>query len=609
MVWQASVAKVAAFLSCAVAGIVAFVSLAITKDPKGPDAGEIEGASPAAVWIVRFASGMLLLVIAGLFYEREALGEKLPKIPQEGMKRNVPFIIPVLLLIVIPVVHLVFALSVIALGVWFILTRLQTTVARLRAVALYDGLILIGLSLVLLRAGPSDQYRVSQVIVSLYAFAGGLLPGLAIACTFGYSPGLTRFTRLCFVLAAMHAVAVVLQAIGDFVYQVIDGLEPVYTRDQCFPALDSLLGVIMESTAGALVASSASKIGSGPLPGCPAEAWSGIPCDPIKWYVVLVAALAGSWLALVVATGTFWEQPVRVAPGDDALAQRRRVRRRSCAKGAVAVALFLYLAGVVIPFHWVFWLCPDEGYGRPVLEAPETTRWFNSTTSTTITDTSTTTTTTTTTITTTTTDTTTSQTTTSTTTKTTTSTTLVSSTSTTSTPDVWEIGTTVPTENETTTPNATNATFIAGPTCDERLPLVVDPFAPAPSRLGCRCVEPEQVRFWAWTQIPTEQIASTWCDLGNIGPVLVFLFVYCIHGYTWSLAGEVLAKYEIKEREVTFKKHQEKIRKKAMSQGMTMDAATKAAQAESTIVLWKVSPHEELPKHVAELRKERMFNV
>lgn len=107
--------------------------------------------------------------------------------------------------------------------------------------------------------------------------------------------------------------------------------------------------------------------------------------------------------------------------------------------------------------------------------------------------------------------------------------------------------------------------------------------------------------------MPAEQLASTWCDLGNAASILCFSFVLCIHLYVWSLAGEQLAKYEIKEREIAFKQKQHKLRKKALKQGVSVDDLAKAEKAKAQIVLWHESKRDPLPKPVAELGQDRLF--
>mmetsp|Transcript_146648 Transcript_146648/g.470565 ORF Transcript_146648/g.470565 Transcript_146648/m.470565 type:complete len:597 (+) Transcript_146648:182-1972(+) len=596
MVWQANVAKFVAVITCLVAGVVALSSLAITRDPRGPETGDQTGVSWTAVWIVRLTAGVLMVVVAGIFYERQALSEKLPKFPRAGRKRDLPLLLVLILPLIVPVVHLGYQMTVVVLLLWLLLTRLAKPLSKLRGVAALDGVVCVVLSLVMLRAGPTSDYGPARILVACYAGAvGALFPGITIVASLVYAPKLARLACWSYALAALHAATVIIQAVGNYVYQVLDDQSPVYSNEQCFPAWDSVLGVFMNASSKAIRGIKRSDGMGTSLPPCAVEetlfGYVGPPCDPIKWYVVLISFLLGLWLAAAVTLQTFWKQPVRVAPSEDEDTRARKVKKVANAKKAAAGALVVLLIGILIPGYYTFWLCPDEGNVRsmPAVEVvlPNTSTTTNTTTTISSTTTSS-----------------------SSSTWTSTASSTVSTTTTDTTTYTGSTMSATFVSNSTNDTNGTNDTIAEAPMCDDKLPSV-DMSGPAPApppRSGCRCGESPAHPFWAWMAVPAEQLASTWCDIGNAAPVIIFIFLYGMHCYVCSMMYEQLSLYTIKEREIAFHKKMTKLRVKAFKKGVSIEQLTKESK-NNNIQWWKESERDDSPKPVAELGEERLFNV
>eukprot|EP00929_Paragymnodinium_shiwhaense_P014880 TRINITY_DN122860_c0_g1_i1.p1 TRINITY_DN122860_c0_g1~~TRINITY_DN122860_c0_g1_i1.p1 ORF type:complete len:677 (-),score=139.04 TRINITY_DN122860_c0_g1_i1:165-2195(-) len=111
---------------------------------------------------------------------------------------------------------------------------------------------------------------------------------------------------------------------------------------------------------------------------------------------------------------------------------------------------------------------------------------------------------------------------------------------------------------------------------------------------------------WAWVAVPTVQIQATWCELGALAPALFGLLLYITRSYACSLVGEVS---EQLNAELSEQRKMEKIKRLKAEGKDIMDVRVKKTREREALVLVRMSPVEPLPDATGAARAGRVFSV
>mmetsp|Transcript_20199 Transcript_20199/g.47818 ORF Transcript_20199/g.47818 Transcript_20199/m.47818 type:complete len:706 (+) Transcript_20199:73-2190(+) len=370
--WQKSFLRVTAGLT-AVGIFVIFIGVAVTySQPAGPDAESPSTLSIAAIPMVMLAVSALLVLYLGLLVERETVLEKLPKFTPCRMTTVV-----VLLVLLCPVRHLVFALLLIICGVGLVVSFLDSfdlgTSARLIVAAAGDGILCIVQGEVLREAGAAGDVLAAQFGLFLLAgVGGGFLPGLAFVAARRKFPTICRNAAIGYAAMAVHSAVLLMQAIGTEMRFFLDGGGYLFDSPQClYSTIDSPLSLVLNFLQS-LATADEYQGPSGPAAPCPEDAEfvssdpSIVPliqmrsCTEMPLIALLFFLLLGAFGAGLVHIGTMASTPSsrRVVP--QGLSDTKR--RRGLAAGAfISIGLVLVIVLGVLGLE-----CPYEA-PRPVM--------------------------------------------------------------------------------------------------------------------------------------------------------------------------------------------------------------------------------------------------
>jgi len=376
--WQKSFLRVTAGLT-AVGIFVIFIGVAVTySQPAGPDAESPSTLSIAAIPMVMLAVSALLVLYLGLLVERETVLEKLPKFTPCRMTTVV-----VLLVLLCPVRHLVFALLLIICGVGLVVSILDSfdlgTSARLIVAAAGDGILCIVQGEVLREAGAAGDVLAAQFGLFLLAgVGGGFLPGLAFVAARRKFPTICRNAAIGYAAMAVHSAVLLMQAIGTEMRFFLDGGGYLFDSPQClYSTIDSPLSLVLNFLQSFATADEYQGP-SGPAAPCPEDAEfvssdpSIVPliqmrsCTEMPLIALLFFLLLGAFGAGVVHIGTMASTPSsrRVVP--QGLSDTKR--RRGLAAGAfISIGLVLVIVLGVLGLE-----CPYEA-PRPVMPEEDNT--------------------------------------------------------------------------------------------------------------------------------------------------------------------------------------------------------------------------------------------
>lgn len=376
--WQKSFLRVTAGLT-AVGIFVIFIGVAVTySQPAGPDAESPSTLSIAAIPMVMLAVSALLVLYLGLLVERETVLEKLPKFTPCRMTTVV-----VLLVLLCPVRHLVFALLLIICGVGLVVSILDSfdlgTSARLIVAAAGDGILCIVQGEVLREAGAAGDVLAAQFGLFLLAgVGGGFLPGLAFVAARRKFPTICRNAAIGYAAMAVHSAVLLMQAIGTEMRFFLDGGGYLFDSPQClYSTIDSPLSLVLNFLQSFATADEYQGP-SGPAAPCPEDAEfvssdpSIVPliqmrsCTEMPLIALLFFLLLGAFGAGLVHIGTMASTPSsrRVVP--QGLSDTKR--RRGLAAGAfISIGLVLVIVLGVLGLE-----CPYEA-PRPVMPEEDNT--------------------------------------------------------------------------------------------------------------------------------------------------------------------------------------------------------------------------------------------
>ncbi|CAE7328527.1 MST4 [Symbiodinium sp. CCMP2456] len=270
--WQKSFLRVTAGLT-AVGIFVIFIGVAVTySQPAGPDAESPSTLSIAAIPMVMLAISALLVLYLGVLVERETVLEKLPKFTPCRMT-----IVVVLLVLLCPVRHLVFALLLIICGMGLVVSILDSfdlgTSARLVVAAAGDGILCIVQGEVLREAGAAGDVLAAQFGLFLLAgVGGGFLPGLAFVAARRKFPKVCRNAAIGYAAMAVHSAVLLMQAIGTEMRFFLDGGGYIFDSPQClYSTIDSPLSLVLNFLQSFATADEYQGP-SGPAAPCPEDA-------------------------------------------------------------------------------------------------------------------------------------------------------------------------------------------------------------------------------------------------------------------------------------------------------------------------------------------------
>lgn len=596
LTWQGTLVKVVAAITCVGIIVIAAVVAVTTASQLGyqsGDAGNVPVVNYAAVWLVRIAVAAVLVLFALLLMERmekETFSARGPTCgwiqmccaPGEAHSRSAAakpaalwFCVVLALVLCVPLSHLAFAMIVLAVILAIILARRPEPMLKLRGVAVFDALLCLFTSLLMMRVGPTGDYGMARALIAIYAGLGGaLLPGLAWLISLVFAPRLAWISWALYVLAGLHAGSIVMEAVGNLVQEALDGVGDVFTLDHCFTVLQSPIEAFLHVLATIPARHQYSGGVSMPCTQNTAPLNVAGTCDRIGFEVVALCFAAGLWAAIVVAFQVCWMVPKRVGPAIAEDVAARSILSRKFSSAGIGViprcqarglcAVVLVILGVIFAGlgYLVLWRCPSGSAPAVVastsLDQVRVARNQTSTTQAgfivalTFTRTS-------------------------------------SST-----------GTRTATSTATTTTNET----VEHPCGDQDLPLAA---VQVPPRAGCRCSEPGSRGILAWTAVPNEQLASTWCDLGQWASVCVGFFLFCCHAINASLVFAKARSYSDTQRQRNHARRVAEVRQKLRLNKGSFDATAK--KDEVGLVLWKEAPKDPLPQPVAEIGDTRIFNV
>lgn len=448
---------------------------------------------------------------------------------------------------------------------------------KLRGVAVFDAALCIVFSFLMVNVGPTTDYGTARSLVAIYAGIGGaLVPGCAILISFTHTPRLAWCVVYAYVLLCLHAGAFLMQALGNALYESIGDNSGAYggSNSTCLPKLDSPMGMLL----GALATIPQGDPFTGdatlafPCMVIHPEPWYGPGCSRIGLNVVGLAFAMGLWTTSALTFRICWKVKARVQPeevpaGRSGSKGTRRKRKRSRARRLCLATLVMSGAALVVLAYLVFWACPaDEPYlTAPVNISSSTT---NTTTTTVLTTSSTT---------------------------TTTTTTTTSSN---------ESNVSFNESNVTNATNETNGSHFVESCAEDMPPLVLPWTGPPPPLPGCRCGDAGARSYWAWTAVPAEQIARTFCGFGDWASAAFGFFMYCCHSFACSLTFLQARLYSDREMDKVHAQKLAKIRLKARTQGRIEE------EKEDKIVLWQEAERDAYPTPEFEVGSgERYFNV
>jgi len=376
--WQKSFLRGTAGLT-AVGIFVIFIGVAVTySQPAGPDAESPSTLSIAAIPMVMLAISALLVLYLGVLVERETVLEKLPKFTPCRMTTVV-----VLLVLLCPVRHLVFALLLIICGTGLVVSILDSfefgTSARLVVAAAGDGILCLVQGEVLREAGAAGDVLAAHFGLFLLAgLGGGFLPGLAFMAARRKFPKVSRYAAIGYAAMAVHSAVLLMQAIGTEMRFFLDGGGYIFDSPQClYSTIDSPLSLVLNFLQSFATADEYQGP-AGPAAPCPEDAEfvssdpSIVPlvqirsCTEMPLIALFFFLLLGAFGAGLVHIGTVASTPNtrRVVPQGISDSKRRR---------GLAAGAFISIGLVVVIVLGVLGLeCPYEA-PRPVMPEEDNT--------------------------------------------------------------------------------------------------------------------------------------------------------------------------------------------------------------------------------------------
>lgn len=193
----------------------------------------------------------LLLLVAGVFKDREELEEKLPSCSIMKVLVALGFLV-----FAVPVLHLGFAVGCICL-VLSLATAMATNKRRLAIVAVCDAVVCLFLCEVMRRAGAYEEGGVAQAILGAYAFLAVMMPLFLLTISASREPAdpliLANLTWRVYALAASHAFCVSLASlmllVSDNIDDTHDGFDQGFCiRDLSTSPLAGILWILREPT-------------------------------------------------------------------------------------------------------------------------------------------------------------------------------------------------------------------------------------------------------------------------------------------------------------------------------------------------------------------------
>eukprot|EP00439_Symbiodinium_sp_Y106_P072597 s2586_g13.t1 len=157
----------------------------------------------------------------------------------------------VLLVLLCPVRHLVFALLLIICGMGLVVSILDSfefgTSARLVVAAAGDGILCLVQGEVLREAGAAGDVLAAHFGLFLLAgLGGGFLPGLAFMAARRKFPKVSRYAAIGYAAMAVHSAVLLMQAIGTEMRFFLDGGGYIFDSPQClYSTIDSPLSLVL----------------------------------------------------------------------------------------------------------------------------------------------------------------------------------------------------------------------------------------------------------------------------------------------------------------------------------------------------------------------------
>jgi len=597
--WQNALAKGVCAVTCFGLLLTALAAIIISARRAGPDANE-PMLEDMAVPIVLLVAVVLLLFMAGVLKEREALKEKLPKCTLFRSS-----LVLVLGALVAPPMHLGFGILMLLAVLGFVVSLAGPKIGpRLCGVAVCDAALCLALAEVSRRGGAAGDLLQARLMLFLYGTIGAvLLPCFSMLSTVAYLPKVSWASVAGYTVLGLHAAVVFLQGLAELMRTSISGGEVDYGGGACIrSSVQSPLGVLLSSLR------SSSRIprydGPAPPPGpCPTldevnalaapDPTKVIACDSMDYGPLVFFILLGVFLVciLIVALAVF--KPSKQVVPQDAVEVRSKTKWKrlcftlfavvgaglvaltgtlclTCPAEAVAVAAPAAAASIadasggnvtnstgnVTPSAINASTTPIPG-GRLLQAAStsgtSTTRIENETST--------------------------------------------SMTRTTSTRTF-----TTMTSTSTSTTSTTSATTVYVPPiiCPRIEASVLVAAAPEGS---CGCDSFGARGIGGIVSVTAEQMALTWCEIGSMAPLLLGLVGLGVHGFASSVAISQYNVHNAEAARIAFFRGAA-----ARDHDNEADAADKKKEG-SSIIGWQQAPADPFPEPLVELGLCRVFSV
>jgi len=354
MTWQTALVRVAVVVACCGVLMVLGAAAMVAASPEGPRADRAKSFKPIALPVVVVTFLAFMLLVVGIFREREKLAERLPQVTGKRI-----LIAVVMLLLVFPIFHLGFALCACLIGL-AALTLLPTQEWKLRGIAVCDGLICLFLAAVMTHAGHMGDFVAASALLGIHTtLFTTVLPVIALLVSVKYLPRLAQLTCAGYMLAATHSVAITLQALHTLVSENTGGIKKDFGGVRCLRSIAaSPSGLVLGWISAALEADPYEGPRQAPDP-CAAAApvssnASAATCEPLGFDKLFFFILVGAYILACVVACTICPFESRVVP-EDVASPKSGMLHCLCKLGR-SVTRLIVLATLVVGAVLVGWI-------------------------------------------------------------------------------------------------------------------------------------------------------------------------------------------------------------------------------------------------------------